>query len=144
MNAPDSNAEHAALPSDLLVRCPLALPQVETRLFIQALGCLHEDAQRLTFEIAFDDVLWDGDVDVESRYARLEEAQIRLTQPIKYETLRQGHRVSQYIPVFTDMSIAEDTELITGVFNYYLKQYLLDLSNKLTIIELESLLMMHQ
>ena len=141
MNAPDSNAEHAALPSDLLVRCPLALPQVEVRLFIQALGCLHEDAQRLTFEIAFDDVLWDGDA--ESRYARLEEAQIRLTQPIKYETLRQGHRVSQCIPVFTDMSIDQDTELVTGVFNYYLKQYLLDLSSKLTIDELELLLMMH-
>ena len=42
------------------------------------------------------------------------------------------------------MSIDEDTELVTGVFNYYLKQYLLDLSGKLNIDELESLLMMHQ
>ena len=40
------------------------------------------------------------------------------------------------------MSIDEDTELIAGVFNYYLKQYLLDLSSKLTIVELKSLLMM--
>ncbi|UPL51399.1 RepB family plasmid replication initiator protein [Hymenobacter sublimis] len=110
--------------------------------FIQALSFLHQDAQRLTFEITFDDVLWDGDAD--SRYAQLEEAQTRLTQPIKYETLRLGKRHSQYIPIFTDLSIDQKTELITGVFNYYLKDYLLDLSSKLTIDELESLLMMRQ
>lgn len=142
MKAPDSDAQHDALPSDLFVRCPQALQQVEADIFILALGCLHRDAQRLTFEIAFEDVLRDGDAD--ARYARLEEAQIRLTQPIKYMTLRLGKRHSQYIPLFTDMSIDQDTELITGVFNYYLKQHLLDLSGKLTTAELESLLMMHQ
>ena len=131
--------EHAELPSDLLVRCPLALQQVEARLFILALGCLHQDAQRLTFELTFDDVLWDADA--AGRYVRLEEAQMRLTQALKYETLRMGKRHSQYIPLFTQMSIDQDTELVTGVFNLHLKEYLLDLSSRLTTAELESLLM---
>lgn len=142
MKAPTLTVEHAGLPSDLLVRCPLALQQVEARLFILALGCLHQDAQRLTFELTFDDVLWDADA--AGRYVRLEEAQMRLTQSLKYETLRMGKRHSQYIPLFTQMSIDQDTELVTGVFNLHLKEYLLDLSSKLTIDELESLLMMHQ
>ncbi|HEX8656649.1 MAG TPA: RepB family plasmid replication initiator protein [Hymenobacter sp.] len=132
--------EHHALPSDLLVRSPLALQQVEARLFILALGCLHQDVQRLAFEITFDDVLRDGDAD--GRYARLEEAQKRLVQLLKYETMRLGKRYSQYVPLFTEMSIDQDTELVTGVFNLHLKAYLLDLGSKLTTAELKSLLTM--
>ncbi len=134
-----SNAEHSVLPSDLFVRCPLALNRVETRLFILALGCLNQNSERLNFQLTFEDVLGDGSAD--SQFAKLEKAQRRLTQPLKYETLRLGHRVSHYIPLFTDMSIDQDTELVTGVFNYYLRNYLLDLSGEHTTVTLEALLM---
>ena len=135
-----SDAEHSVLPSDLFVRCPLALNQVEARLFILALGCLNHNTERLTFQLTFEDVLGDGSAD--SQYAKLEKAQQRLTQPLKYETLRLGKRCSQYIPLFTDMSIDQDTELVTGVFNYYLRDSLLDLSVEYTTAaKLESLLM---
>ena len=134
-----SDAKHSVLPSDLFVRCPLALNPVEARLFILALGCLSQNAKRLNFQLTFEDVLGDGSAD--SQYAKLDKAQQRLTQPIKYETLRLGHRVSRHIPLFTDMSIDQDTELVTGVFNYYLRNYLLDLSGEYTTATLEALLM---
>ena len=53
-----------------------------------------------------------------------------------------GKRYSQYIPLFNEMSIDQDTELGTGVFDLHLKEYLLDLVNKCTTAELESLLML--
>lgn len=140
MKALPLNAEHLALPSDLLVRYPLALEQVEAQLFILALGCLNQDSQRLTFEIAFKDILPESSVD--TQYARLEKAQQRLTQPLKYETLRLGKRSSQYIPLFTDMSIDQDTGLVTGVFNLHLKPYLLELGGQYPPAQLESLLML--
>ena len=83
-----------------------------------------------------------GNRDSESQYARLKMAQERLTQPIKYETLRQGHRCSHYIPLFTEMNIDQDTELVTGMFNPYLREYLQELSGKVIAAELESLLML--
>lgn len=76
-----SNTEHAVLPSDLFVRCPLALNQVEARLFTLGLGCLNQDSERLTFQLTFEDVL--GDDNANSHYAKLEKAQQRLTQPLK-------------------------------------------------------------
>ena len=132
-----SDAEHSVLPSDLFVRCPLALNQVEARLFILALGCLSQNSKRLTFQLTFEDVLGDGSED--SQYAKLDKE--RLTQPLKYETLRLGHRCSHHIPLFTDMSIDHDTELVTGVFNYYLRNHLLDLNGEHTTATLEALLM---
>ena len=125
-----SDAEHSVLPSDLFVRCPLALNQVEARLFILALGCLSQNSKRLTFQLTFEDVL--GDDSEDSQYAKLDKAQERLTQPLKYETLRLGKRCSHHIPLFTDMSIDHDTELVTGVFNYYLRNHLLDLNGEHT------------
>ena len=130
-----------ALPDDLLVRCPLALEQAEARLFVLALGCLNQNAERLTFQLTFADVLGAGNV-VE-QYTRLEKAQKQLTQPLKYETLRLGYRVSHHVPLFTEMSIDQDTELVTGVFNLHLKDYLLDLSGRFTTPKLEALLMLH-
>ena len=139
MKPPSSNAEHSVLPSDLFVRCPLALNQVEARLVILALGRLNQNAEQLTFQLTFEDVLGGGSAD--SQYAKLEKVQQRLTQPLKYETLWLGKRCSQYIPLFTDMSIDQDTELVTGVFNYYLRNYLLDLSGEYPTATLEALLM---
>ena len=129
------------LPDDLLIRCPLALEQLEARLFILALGRLNPDSQRLTFQLTFADVLPDGKV--ADRFAQLDKAQKRLMQPLKYEGLRLGKRFSHRIPLFTEMSIDQDTELVSGVFNHYLRDYLLDLSGKVTTAQLEALFRLH-
>lgn len=138
MKALTPTVEHLALPNDLFVRCPLSFQPVEARLFILALGCLYQDAQRLTFALTFGDILRDGNAD--DQYARLEKAQKRLMQPLKYETLRLGKRCSQYIPLFTEISLDQATGLITGVFNPHLKDYLMDLGRQYTTAKLEWLL----
>ena len=134
-----SDAEHSVLPSDLLIRCPLALEQVEAHLFVLALGCLTKHSQRLTFQLTFADVLPDGHVD--DQFAQLDKAQKRLMQPLKYEGLRLGKRFSHRIPLFTEMNIDQDTGLVTGVFNHYLKHYLLELADEYTTPKIEALLM---
>lgn len=133
------NADHSVLPSDLLIRCPLALDQVEAHLFVLALGCLTKYSQRLAFQLTFADVL--PDVNVDDQFAQLDKAQKRLLQPLKYEGLRLGKRFSHRIPLFTEMSIDQDTGLVTGVFNHYLRQYLLELADEYTTPKLEALLM---
>ena len=133
------NAEHPVLPSDLLLRCPLALEQVEAHLFVLALGCLTNHSQRLTFQLTFADVL--PDVKVDDQFTLLDKAQKRLMQPLKYEGLRLGKRFSHRIPLFTEMSIDQDSGLVTGVFNYYLRHYLLELAGQYTTPKLEAMLM---
>lgn len=132
-------AEHPTLPSDLLIRSPLALEQVEARLFVLALGRLTKHSQRLTFQLTFADIL--PNVNVEDQLAQLDKAQKRLMQPLKHEGLRLGKRFSHRIPLFTEMGIDQDTGLVTGVFNDYLRHYLLDLADEYTIPKLEALLM---
>ena len=131
--------EHQMLPSDLLIHCPLALEQVEARLFSLALGCLTKHSQRLTFQLTFDDVL--PDVNADDQFARLDKAQKRLMQPLKYEGLRLGNRFSHRIPLFTEMTIDQDTGLVAGVFNDYLRQFLSDMAAEYAHAQLESLLM---
>ena len=133
------NAEQPALPNDLFIRCPLDFEQVEARLFTLALGCLTKHSQRLTFQLTFDDVL--PDVNADDQFARLDKAQKRLVQPLKYEGLRLGKRFSHRIPLFTEMSIDQDTGLVTGVFNDYLRQFLLNLAAEYAPAQLESLFM---
>ena len=139
MNAFSPTIEPLSLPSDLFVRCPLALPPVEARLVILALRCLPRDSQRLAFALTFADILRNGNAD--DSYARLEKAQKRLTQPIQYETLRQGARCRQYIPLFTELSLDQATEGVTGVFNPHLHEYLLALHRQSTTAQLEAFLM---
>jgi len=134
-----SDAEHSVLPSDLLIRCPLALEQVEAHLFVLALGCLTKHSQRLAFQLTFGDVL--PEVNANDQFARLDKAQKRLMQPLKYEGLRLGNRFSHRIPLFTEMDIDQDTGLITGVFNDYLREQLLDLAAEYSPAQLESLFM---
>lgn len=133
------SGEHQVLPSDLLVRCPLALEQVEAHLFVLALGRLSKHAQRLTFQLTFGDIL--PDVNADDQFARLDKAHKQLMQPLKYEGLRLGNRFSHRIPLFTELSIDQDTAVMTGVFNYYLRQHLLGLTTEYTPAQLESLLM---
>ncbi len=133
------NAEHSVIPSDLFVRCPLALEQVEAYLFVQALSRLTYHSQRLTFQLTFGDVL--PDMNADDQFARLDKAQKRLMQPLKYEGLRLGRRFSHRIPLFTEMSIDQDTGLVTGVFNDYLSQFMLGLAAEYAPAQLESLFM---
>ena len=133
------SGEHPVLPSDLFVRCPLALKQVEAHLFVLSLGRLSKHAQRLTFQLTFGDIL--PELNVDDQFARLDKAHKRLMQPLKYEGLRLGNRFSHRIPLFTELSIDQDIGLMTGVFNYYLRQHLLDLIVEYTPAQLESLLM---
>ena len=133
------NAEQSVLPSDLFVRCPLSLKQVEAHLFVLALGRLTNHSQRLTFQLTFGDVL--PDMNADDQFIRLDKAQKRLMQPLKYEGLRLGNRFSHRIPLFTEMDIDQDTGLMTGVFNYYLREQLLDLAAEYLPAQLESLLM---
>ena len=62
-------------------------------------------------------------------------------QPLKYEGLQLGKRFSHRIPLFTEMSIDQDTGLVTGVFNHYLRHYLLELTGEHTTAKLEAMLM---
>ena len=133
------SGEHPVLPSDLFVRCPLALKQVEAHLFVLALGRLSKHAQRLTFQLTFGDIL--PEVNADDQFARLDKAHKQLMQPLKYEGLRLGNRFSHRIPLFTELSIDQDTGVMTGVFNYYLRQHLLGLTAEYTPAQLESLLM---
>ena len=48
---------------------------------------------------------------------------------------------SQSIPLFTKTSMDQDTGLMTGVFDYSLRQFLLELVDECTISKLEALLM---
>jgi hypothetical protein len=50
-------------------------------------------------------------------------------------------RFSHRIPLFTEMGINQDTGLMTCVFNYYKRQYLLDRAAEYTPAQLESLFM---
>lgn len=135
------NAEHSTLPSDLFVYCPLALEEVEARLFVLALGQLTNPSQRLTFQLTFADVL--PDVNMDDQFAQLDKAQKRLMLPLKYEGFRLGKRFSHRIPLFTELSIDQDTGLVTGVFNDHLRVYLLSLADRYTTAaRLESLLML--
>ena len=133
------NAEHSTLPSDLFVYCPLALEEVEARLFVLALGQLTNPSQRLTFQLTFGDVLPGAYAD--DQFVRLDKAQKRLMQPLKYEGFRLGKRFSHRIPLFTELNIDQDTGLVSGVFNDYLRQHLLSLANEYTTPKLEALLM---
>ncbi|WP_022821674.1 hypothetical protein [Hymenobacter norwichensis] len=124
----------------------LVLTSVEACLLAQALGCLRQQAPQLTFDLAFDDVLskdtLPGGNTGRQRYAALEAAQTRLTQPLKYETLRQGHRCSDYTVLFTSLSLDEDTERITGEFNPHFRTYWLELAASFTPVEVASLLLL--
>lgn len=132
--------EPSVLPSDLFLWCPLDLEPVEARLFTLALGQLTSHSQRLTFQLRFGDVLPDGNAD--DLFARLDKAQKRLMQPLKYEGLRLGKRFSHRIPLFTELSIDQDSGLVTGVFNAYLSEQLLDLAAGYTPAQLESLFLL--
>jgi hypothetical protein len=129
--------------SDLFVRSPRAFSQEEARLFALALDSLTKDPQQVTFRLAFSDIIPGGNEDG-NQYAKLFVATKRLMQAIKFKTFRQGNSCSQYMLLFSTLSVDADTELVTGKFNPDLKAYLLDLGNKFTTTDLESLLMLRQ
>jgi hypothetical protein len=109
--------------SDLFVRSPRAFSQEEARLFALALDSLTQDGKQ---------------------YAKLFVATKRLMQAIKFQTSPQEDSCIHYLLLLSTLSVNADTGLVTGRFNSDLKAYLLDLGNKFTTTELESLLMLRQ
>lgn len=140
MNTPISDIQEVAYLSDLFVRSPPAFSSVEARLFGLALSILTHESQQLTFQFAFNDVI-PGDNADGKQYAKLLVAIKRLMQATKDKTLRQEKGCSQYLLLFSTLSLKPDTEVVTGKFNPDLKEYLLDLSSKYTTSQLEVLLM---
>ena len=65
-------------------------------------------------------------------------------QAITFKTIQQGKSYSEYMLLFSTLGMNADTGLITGKFNPDLKAYLLDLGDKFTTADLESLLMRRQ
>lgn len=125
--------------SRLFVRSPRAFSPEAARLFALALNSLTRNSQQVTFQLAFSDIIPGGNEDGK-QYAKLLGATKRLMQAIDYKTFRQGSSRSHYLLLFSILSMDADTGLVTGKFNPDLKAYLLDLGDKFTTADLESLL----
>jgi plasmid replication initiation protein len=139
MDAMQTRLHEVAFLSNTFVRSPLALNNVEARIFALALGCLHQKQDTLAFRIHFNDITRGGSTGGK-QYAELAAAQTRLTQPIINTSLKNGKKRRDAISLFNILSLDEGTNLITGEFNPRLKEHLLDLTGKFTTVELESLL----
>lgn len=126
--------------SKLFVRAPRAFSPEEARLFSLALNSLTQNPQQATFQLAFGDIIPGGNADGQ-QYAKLLVAIKRLMQAIKFQTFQQGNGCNEYWLLFSTLGMNVDTGLITGKFNPDLKAYLLDLGDKFTTADLESLLM---
>ena len=139
MNGLQTRLHEVAFLSNTFVRSPLALNNLEARIFALALGCLHQKQDTLTFRIHFNDITRGGSAGGK-QYTELAAAQTRLTQPIINTSLKNGKKRRDAISLFNILSLDEGTNLITGEFNSRLKEHLLDLTGKFTTVELESLL----
>lgn len=122
--------------SNAIVRSPLSLSNTEARIFALALGCLHQKADALHFELHFQDIISSGG----KAYQLLDEAIDRLTQPLVSRVKKNGKRSTSRTALFSTIKLDEGTNLIVGQFNSDLKEYLLALSGNFTTVELESLL----
>lgn len=139
LNGLQTKLHEVAFLSNTFVRSPLALSNVEARIFALALGCLHQKQDTLSFRIHFNDITRGGNTGGK-QYTELAAAQTRLTQPIINTSLKNGKKRRDAISLFNILSLDEGTNLITGEFNPRLKEHLLDLTGKFTTVELESLL----
>ena len=139
LNGLQTRLHEVAFLSNTFVRSPLALSNVEARIFALALGCLHQKQDTLAFRIHFNDITRGGNTGGK-QYTELAAAQTRLTQPIINTSLKNGKKRRDAISLFNILSLDEGTNLITGEFNPRLKEHLLDLTGKFTTVELESLL----
>jgi hypothetical protein len=81
LNGLQTKLHEVAFLSNTFVRSPLALNNVEARIFALALGCLHQKQDTLAFRIHFNDITRGGNTGGK-QYTELAAAQTRLTQPI--------------------------------------------------------------
>lgn len=139
MTAPLTKVNEVAFLSNEVVRSPLALSNVEARIFALALGCLHQKQDSLDFTIHFQDIT-PGGRQGGSVYAELSTAQTRLTQPLIIMAGRVGRRRRDALSMFTRLTLDEGTRQITGKFNPELREHLLNLAGYFTTVELQSLL----
>lgn len=140
MNTVTSYDPEVDILSKVFVRSPRAFSQEEARLFVLALNSLMQNSQQVTFQLVFSDIIPGGNEDGK-QYAKLVVAIKRLMQATKFQTCQQENSIHEYLLLFSTLGINADTGLITGKFNPDLKAHLLDLGNKFTIADLESLLM---
>ena len=126
--------------SKLFVRSPQAFSPEEARLFALALNSLTQSSRQVTFQLGFNDIISGGNEDGK-QYAKLVMVTKRLMQAIKFQTFQQGTNCIEYLLLFSTLGMNADTGLITGKFNSDLKAHLLDLGDKFTTADLESLLM---
>ena len=143
MNAVTSYDPEVDILSKLFVRSPRAYSPEEARLFALALNRLTRNSQQVTFQLAFSDIIPGGNEDGK-QYAKLFVATKRLMQATKFQTFQQGNCIREYLLLFSTLGMNADTGLITGKFNSDLKAHLLDLGDKFTTADLESLLMQCQ
>ena len=129
--------------SNLFVRSPRAFSQEEARLFALALNSLTHNPQQVAFQLAFSDIIPGGNEDGK-QHAKLFVATKRLMQAIKFKASPQEDSCTHYMLLLSTLSVNADTGLVTGRFNPDLKAYLLDLGDKFTTTDLESLLMLRQ
>lgn len=140
MNEVTPNAPEVDILSKLFVSFPRAFSPEEACLFALSLNSLTQNPQQATFQLAFRDIIPGGNKDGQ-QYAKLLVAIKRLMQAIKFQTFQQGNGCNRYWLLFSTLGMNADTGLITGKFNPDLKAYLLDLGDKFTTADLESLLM---
>ena len=126
--------------SKLFVRSPQAYSQEEARLFALALKSLSRNSQQSSFQLAFSNIIPGGNEDGR-QYAKLVVTIKRLLQSTKFQAFQQGNSIREYLLLFSTLGMNADTGLITGKFNPDLKAHLLDLGEKFTTVDLESLLM---
>lgn len=140
MKASSPNVPESTYLGNLFVCSPPAYSPVEARLFARALGGLLQQAQRLSFQLAFRDIIPGGNADGQ-QYAQLRVAIMRLMQAINDKSLRQEKGCCLYMQLFSILSLDADAEQIMGKFNHDLKAHLMDLGIKFSTAELELLLM---
>ncbi|UOR00131.1 replication initiation protein (plasmid) [Hymenobacter sp. 5317J-9] len=143
MDAVTPNDPEVDILSKLFVRSPQAFSPEEARLFALALNSLARNAQQATFQLAFSDIIPGGNEDGK-QYSKLVVATKRLMQAVRFTTFQQGNSCSEYLLLFSTLGMNTDTGLITGKFNPDLKAHLLDLGERFTTADLESLLMRRQ
>ena len=143
MDAVNPNDPEVDILSKLFVSSPRAFSPEEARLFALGLNSLTQNPQQATFQLAFRDIIPGGNEEGQ-QYAKLLVATKRLRQAIKFQPFQQGNDCMEYWLLFSTLGMNADTGLVTGKFNPDLKAYLLDLGDKFTTADLESLLMRHQ
>ena len=126
---------------DMFVRYPLALGQMGARIVTLAMSFLKQDSQNVAFEIPIDIVI-EGGTREEKQYAELRRAQMSLVQVSCSEITQPDGSFITCIPLFNEVFVDGEAQLIGGEFNPHLRSYMLYLKGRYTTVGLEALFML--